>query len=73
MGRGMSAKTRNDRRKIIIGMIDPLARLVFAAGLVKPILAPGPDDAFTVTGAVAFSIALWGAAAYLLSALEDEE
>ena len=71
--RGTSAKTRNDRRKIVIGMMDPVARLVLAAGLVRPFFAPGPDDFWPLVGAVLAAIVLWGGAAYLIASLEDEE
>lgn len=69
----MCAETRNDRRKLSIGMIDPAARLVLAAGLVKPIVAPGPDDLWTLVGSAIVAIAAWSVAAYLIASLEDEE
>ena len=69
----MGAKARNERRKIVIGMIDPVARLVLAAGLVKPFFAPGPDDFWTLLGAMFTAIVLWAGAAYLIASLEDEE
>lgn len=68
----MSAKTRNDRRKLWVGMIDPTARLVLAAGLVKPIVSPGPDDVLTALGSLLIAIAGWSAVAYFIT-LEDEE
>ena len=69
----VSAKTRNDRRKLVIGIIDPLARLILAAGLVKPFFAPGPDDLLAGVLGVIVSVALWTAVAYLIRSIEDEE
>lgn len=69
----MSARTRNERRKLWVGMIDPTARLVLAAGLVKPIVSPGPDDVLTALGSLLLAIAGWSAAAYFVLRLEDEE
>ena len=68
----MSAKTRNEQRKLIVGVLDGIARIVLAAGLVKPIFSPGPDDVSTLLGAVVASIVLWDGVTYFIVGMEDE-
>lgn len=70
---GGSNERRNEQRKLVIGIIDPAARLVLAAGLIKPVFSPGVDDILTLLGAVAMSFGLWSVVAYLIFKMEDEE
>ena len=69
----MGTKLRNEKRKLIVGILDGIARIVLATGLIKPIFSPGPDDLSTVMGAVVASFVLWGGVTYFIVGMEDEE
>ena len=63
---------RNEIKRFLAATLDRIALGLLAAGLIKPIFEPGPDDGLLITGAIILTIAIECAAIYLLSTLEDE-